>query len=122
VLPAFFCPTSPALLEKLPQALLSDLGEAYRAGRPIGFILILTSPRSAMLWTAFGIFGWPFCGPSRQVRRKSPFARSGSCPKRGLSRYSGISSRRISSRSCGVNGDVDWQGMAKAYHGKCRGA
>src|SRR4051794_20938219 len=66
----------PPVLQELPQAFQPSLGEKA-AGLPIGFVPILTNLRSSIVWIAFGIFGSPFCGPARQMRRKRPFAKSG---------------------------------------------
>jgi hypothetical protein len=62
-------------------------------------VRISTTPRSSMLSTAGGSFGWLAGSPERQVRSRKPSAARGSSPK------CWHSSRWIRSRSCKVNGE-----------------
>ena len=75
--------------------------KAFGMGAPV---LISIMPRSSMVRSGGGTFGCPANGPPRHVRSWKPSATEGRVPKKISS------SRRMYSRSCGVNEQVVWMG------------
>ena len=68
-----------AIEHELPQRGQSGCGEEGAWSSSV--VRSSSKPRSSMVCTAGGIFGWLRRSPPRQVRRKMPSAISGSWPK-----------------------------------------
>jgi hypothetical protein len=76
--------------------------EREKVFEPSAPVLITIRPRSSMVRSGGGIFGCLACGPPRHVRSWKPPANDGRVPKKMSS------SRRMYSRSFGVNGQGVW--------------